>query len=616
MVKQPSRSQRAGLGLCSLAFIAACSGNLVHAQSPYDAGLSAHYAAAAPLPYNNRSNYNQPYYDPRYYDPNVAPVPNGYNAGYAGQHAGGPVGYDPALVASYYQLDLAAVEAASQGYDPFALIQDPRVAPTGFSASGGMPNGQYAMSRAETAALAGGNGYASPYDIQQAQATMPTLGYSGATISDGQYNIYGNADPANPSGGFRFAPAVPPWIKGFETGFYGNEDQVLFSVGGIFALRETDEGAIAGRALATAIINHDGPARAGVTLDLYMSRRVQFLGFDHLVKGGFFYDQQNVLRRYGFELGGIFMTNTGAPPFTFDMATGFGDGDEFLGGKLKKVSDVDVQMRFGLMFYELFRVGATLQYYHWNDPLLEPTIWAAGGYAQLNLGTCLMTFDLTTTDRNVQGFLTFTFQPGPRPRRSQTPPGSTIAQADWTRQYQSWMTQPVLRDIALRTGNDRLAPAVGAAAAGSLVGSITNVSCVVRFPGGTTGADNGNGVVDPGEGFEVDIVLTNGTTNNAVLVAVQGINASPTATIFGNATQVGAFGISGTTVAAGGSVTQTLGLNVDATAAAGDRISFIFEVAADGQRGRFRCGPFTVGQIQTGATDSATFLGLVSQSGP
>lgn len=538
---------------------------------------------------------------------------------------------DPSLIGAYYQMDPRAVAGSRVPYfqaadgSPYAIdfatyeqAQPDGLALTasgarqqpgyGQSPYGMMPGAypnQIGLTAYQEGPINGENGGLQPQ-------AMPRFGVNGE-----QFGAFVTPDPVNPNGGVNYRPGhnAPSWLKTFETGFYGNYDQVVFSAGGIVSLYEAPLGAVAARMLATGVIHSQGDGEAGFTVDMWASRQINILGYEHFLKLGGFYDRQNTLGRAGLETAGILFTDLLDCPPTYDIAVGFGEGEDFIGNRFRRVADVDVQMRFGLVLNQYFSAGVSAQTWHWDDPQFEESIWSFGGFARIELGPqTSLTCDVNVGQDDVAGFVNLVWQPQRRLPRHIV--GATnVASQDAMAKYRGWHTTPVMRDLSLRTGQD---PSPGDAFA-NLLGNLGRVICRINLPG-VNGVDDDpanpgvpNGIVDPGDEYEIQILFMAGS-RTATGVAYQGVGGA-TSVVTGNATEVAFVGSTpvfvpaGTTVVANGLAEFQIAVN--ATAAVDDQIFVDFEVTADGQTGLFRCGPVIVGTSTNGQTDTAEFLGLV-----
>jgi len=150
----------------------------------------------------------------------------------------------------------------------------------------------------------------------------------------------------------------------------------------------------------------------------------------------------------------------------------------------------------------------------------------------------------------------------------------------------------VERDFHVRVEkwNDRSLP---------VVGNLNNVQMVVRFPGVNCGGgcldNNSNGVAGAGDGFEIDFLLTNLTSQPATNVSYTNAAVS-TSWIFG-------FNTSGILAdAPAGGTTRTddvedLDLDIPLGTPDGTQFNITVDFSSDGQTTSLTFGPFTVGSI-------------------
>jgi hypothetical protein len=130
-----------------------------------------------------------------------------------------------------------------------------------------------------------------------------------------------------------------------------------------------------------------------------------------------------------------------------------------------------------------------------------------------------------------------------------------------------------------------------------VVGNLNNVQLVVRFPS-TNPPDvdtNGNGVVDAGEIFELDVLMTNLSGSNSTGISYANATVSNAGSIYINNS-------ANLPDAPSGGTTRTdnatdMDILVDAGATAGTQFNVILDFTADGQTRTLTFGPFTVGSI-------------------
>lgn len=136
----------------------------------------------------------------------------------------------------------------------------------------------------------------------------------------------------------------------------------------------------------------------------------------------------------------------------------------------------------------------------------------------------------------------------------------------------------------------------------TVVGNLTNIQLVIRFPGSVCSFcsdGNTNGVVDSGEGFEADVFVTN-------------LSSQPSTTMsYSNATVSSGFitsndsGILADAAAGGTSITNTttdLDINIPSTIPNGTPFTISFDFTANGETQHLTFGPLTVGSITNGQT--------------
>lgn len=547
-----------------------------------------------------------------------------FNTGTVGSlHRRPPTTYDPALLAAYYNVDPSVVSAATSPYRQFDGQQnfeidmtpyqdDMRRRQYGFN--GNAPQQQYAMQPGQdpfrqVSAFGGpGDGRGGP----QPQS-VPTLSYN----APGGVSVYGRPDPNHGAGGMSFSPLTPPWLTGFDAGVFANDDQVLFTLGGTIKLWEGTHSVIGTRIVANGTTFHSGPGEFGVSVDAWGASRVEVLGIGHLLKVGGLWDQQGQFHRGGFTVGGILFPEKAKAPPTFDLAFGFGGGSDVWQGRFRQVANFDAQIRLGFVFFDILRVGGSMQFWQWDNPNLDPDQTSAGGYVQVDLGQWMITGDVQATEENAQGFVYVTWMPGRHHGPLHSPHTYNVTTSKTFERYRSWMTSAPIRDMALRTGEVATDDGVAALARQFRVGNITDVLCTTTFdPADDTNMD---GLLSPGEAFDVEITFVNNTPQDASPTPsategtrYQGVGGGTTIAVSGPATTTGGMSAP-VTVPARTTVTATpaISVTVDATATASDQIFIEFEVVSDGQIGRFRCGPVTVGTMPSSAAMRATFLNYV-----
>jgi hypothetical protein len=556
--------------------------------------------------------------------PQSAWQPNAYSGAPAAygaigkMHHGVPTSYDPARLAEYYGVDPSLVNGATLPYDQQPEQKGYGIDLAAFGRnsapepSNGGPQQEYLMdpnaNPYRQASMFGGPGDGRGGTAPQA---VPNIAYNAAP----GLSVYGTPDPNRGSGGMRFTPKTPPWLTGFEAGAYANDDELLLTLGGTLKIWEGTHSAIGTRVLGSVATFHNGPGKVGVSVDVWGATRLELLGVGHLLKVGGLWDQQGDLHRGGFTVAGILFPEMAKTPLTFDLAFGFGGGSGQWQGMYREVADYDAQIRAGIILFDILRVGGSIQYWQWNNPIFDPNQSSAGGYAQIDFGQWMLTGDVQATKENAQGFLNVVWLPGRRHGPLHSPKTVNVTSTRAMTKYRSWMTAAPIRDLAMRTGE---APATGRGptpVSGVRVGNITNVLCtsvLTTDPDDPLNPDQTAGIVDPSDVVTTTITFVNNTPQDS--------SVPPTATTGTLYQTLAVVGNGTTTVAMSTPVSVPAGtaipaptlvpITIDALAAVGDSIFLEFEVLADGQIGRFRCGPITVGAAPP-ATMSATFLGYV-----
>jgi len=135
----------------------------------------------------------------------------------------------------------------------------------------------------------------------------------------------------------------------------------------------------------------------------------------------------------------------------------------------------------------------------------------------------------------------------------------------------------------------------------SVVGNLNNIQLIVRFPGVVCGTpnqcldNNSNGVVDAGDGFEIDFLLTNVGTQVSTGISYSNAQVSTGwAFAFNTDATLSDVPVGGTTRTTN---VSDLDLPVPAGTAGGTQFTITLDVTADGQTATLTFGPFTVGSI-------------------
>jgi len=137
-----------------------------------------------------------------------------------------------------------------------------------------------------------------------------------------------------------------------------------------------------------------------------------------------------------------------------------------------------------------------------------------------------------------------------------------------------------------------------------LLPGLVSVFTEVAFPRNQTRDTNGNGIVDPGDQFELDMLVTAGSDG------ATNVSVGQFFEVLGPGGLVGGVGGNFGNLAPNETI-RTLPNSSDAcipvlgNAVPGDEIFVEFNVTSNGETARFRAGPFVVGQITGGQTVQA-----------
>ena len=423
------------------------------------------------------------------------------------------------------------------------------------------------------------------------QSSSPRLSTSLAVNEHSSVGVYGSADPATPVFGCAYSMNDNEgFLRQASFGVSNFEGNGAYYGGLTGVIHEGDQSAIATRVLLGGSYFDGLNDRIHVSTDLYAGHRLA--DSDNWIKYGAFVDIEEDLGKFGPALG-LLLNSTSKHPLTVDFALGFGLGDDVTEDQqtFYRAADYDAQLRLGTFLTRSIQTGVTVDYASWNDARYGDEELGVGGFCNLYLNQVQVQLDVTGSSEGARGFVNLVYHFGS--------PANSVARAYKVNGH-DWLLRPINRDpgVRVRRRND----------GGGGVGNISSVACIVRFPGqDTTGDNNNNQVVDPDEGFEIDFQFTNTSTQTATNVSF-GQNT----TVQGPGIQAGGVGgtfgdlLPGQTARTN---TQTDAcIEVNATAVAGDQIFVEFDVTADGQTRRFRCGPFIVGQIRDGDTDTASPL--------
>lgn len=444
------------------------------------------------------------------------------------------------------------------------------------------------------------NGMVQPGELQN-------LNYNQSLGQFGNVQMYGDPNGEGGVGGnYRATP--PSWlhIRDLQVGAYTNDEQFLITGGTTMEFFVNDSFGLGGRALIGSATNDHLTDEYSFNGDLYMGTTALD---EHWIKGGVIYDVQDNFHKYGPALGMLLFADR-RHPINVDAAYGLGYGDPVVNrsnSTLTTVADDDMQLRAGTYITPNLQAGFSGNWLNWADSRFTDYN-GYGGYINLNLGTLAINVDYTTGDGRDRGFVNVAYTFGGR--RSRATDGCDLAYVEHPR---DWLGKPVMRDVSLqlqRVGVTNLPPLPGSPTApiNQGVGNVTQVQGIVAFPRTETIDLNGNGIVDPGDQFELDFIFTNNTQNVATNVSF-GTNV----TVLGPGFQAGGVGAFVGNVPPGTTLrTNDLDdacIAVDSTAVPGQQIFVDFDVTSDGQTRRFRVGPFIVGQTtQTNIPVNATPL--------
>lgn len=433
-----------------------------------------------------------------------------------------------------------------------------------------------------------------PYSQDQEQQAVPQLSQS-MTLDDGTgVRFFANPDPDAPLVGSSVSRRSPVgFVRELNAGVSANEGQFLYNGGLTLAILEREGFGIGGRLLFGGADYEDLDDRQfSYSGDLFTGFRMLTRYGEHWIKGGIFYDWQDHFYKSGPAFAGLFFANE-AHPMTLDVALGFGGGDDIsfapVRQEILEVADRDLQVRAGIFLNSAVQVGFSGNFVEFDSPIEYHQEWGVGGFTNLMLGNIRLNLDLTVGEGGVRGFANAAWVfggPGYAPGRCMV-------------DGQAWLMQPVNRDVALRVRTKGIPPVDGA------VGNIGLVTGTIIFPPRLAqGGDvNNNGVIDPGDTFELDLRVTNTSTITATNVSV---GQNPT--IIGSAANL-ELDITGENFGdiPPGESRQTdqfsdLNIRVSPTAVAGQTFFVEFDLSADGQTSRVRLGPFVVGGIANGQT--------------
>ncbi|QGJ69207.1 Hypothetical protein PBC10988_8750 [Planctomycetales bacterium 10988] len=432
---------------------------------------------------------------------------------------------------------------------------------------------------------------------------VPNLGFRHGLGHHGNIQMSATPDYYNPTvgAGYNYHNHTN-WLSSLTTNISANEEQFVYTVGIRSAFVRQEKWAMGGRLLGGGAVNHtisDDLADSSyhVSGDLYLGFQSpwHFMNGEHWVKFGWFYDRQEEFSKTGPALG-LLLFNEWDHPITGDIALGFGDGDLYLNdrGEFYAVADEDFQFRFGTFVTENIQLGITTNYYTSPDErIFGKPDWEVGMFSNIYWRNMKFGMELTDDERDiVRGFFTFDWAFGGPRRKHHFRPADA----------QSWMLEPITRDISLRFFRGVEPDDEVAVSTDPVLGNITSILCIVRFPSQNPASTdpNNNGLVDPGEQFEFDLIFQNTTDSDSFNVS---FGLTGTVFVEGPATITAATG-SGVAVGTVESGTQIrtdeasdIDITINSDALPGEQIFVTFQAQADGEIGTFRCGPFIVGSI-------------------
>ncbi len=501
----------------------------------------------------------------------------------------------------------AQVYAPMPGGMPGGYYGDPNTStlysPQGPQAAFGPGDGYQAGMMGQDMGMLSQNGMAQPGEMQN-------LNYNQSLGDYGNLQMYGNPNGEGGVGAnYRANPASWAHFRDVQVGFYTNEQQTVINGGTTMEFYVDDNFGFGGRALIGSANNDKLTDEYHFSGDLYMgTTRLE----EHWIKGGVIYDIQDNFHKFGPAVGMLLFADR-RHPINLDVAYGLGYGDPLINrvnSTITTVADDDTQLRAGTYLTPNLQAGFSGNWTNFSGSEFEDYD-GYGGYINLNLGTLSINLDYTTGDDRERGFANVVYTFGGR--RSRAADGCDMAYVEHPR---DWLGKPVMRDVSLqiqRVGVANLPPLPTPPPPSMGVGNISQVACILVFParlaGGTlpTFDANGNGIIDAGDTFELDVQFTASNVNsNGVTFGQNAATIGPAMIIFSAGAPVG-------TVPAGQTITTTnlqdICVEVATTAQPGDQIFVNFDVTADGQTRRFRCGPFIVGQAtQTNIATPATPL--------
>jgi hypothetical protein len=440
---------------------------------------------------------------------------------------------------------------------------------------------------------------------------MQSMGH-GMSLGDyGHVQMQACPDPSNPGGGMHYnGLGLADWLTNAQFGVYTNENQTLYTGGTTLAFVRRDDRAVGGR-LLFGYADDDilGETTTHFTGEGYVSQQFGFVGGEHWIKVGGFYDAQDDFAKFGPEFGLLAFANCNHP-ITLDVALGFGEGDEIFlpaQGIAMDVADEDFQVRLGTYISERFQVGIAFQHIDFDNTAYDPEdpdrVFELGfaGFCNVQFRNVAMNLELGSDENDdFRGFLNLSYNLGPRRLGERWSPMFPLNKAHPVNP-QVWAMQPVQRDPSLVIRSRSTTGGGGGTTPTGLIVTCEIIQPVRIGPG----VDDGDGVVEAGEGFEVEVTVTNASGATVTGVAIVG-----PATVTGPAAAGNTFGTAAVDLAAGASTTtdsnSDADLVVNAGAINGASININFSITANGTTIPITCGPVVVGTTTAGTIITVT----------
>ena len=265
----------------------------------------------------------------------------------------------------------------------------------------------------------------------------------------------------------------------------------------------------------------------------------------------------------------------------------------------------------------MVQLGLSGNWARWDNPRFVDDS-GIGGFTRVSIADLQITVDVTSGNLGTRGFVNVAYVFGGPQRRNWRCPDTS----GFVDRPQDWLTRPVIRDVSLRVqevagvpgrtaGNDarrRWAGAGGGGAAEAVEAVDAAPAPTRAHPAGGERHPNlcslqvdpaqdqiNSGVIDPGDGFNLLVQFTNGTTQTATNISTTNLSATAPFVVFNSpTTEV----ISSGNLPPGSVVSNVIAssnMGIDPTATQGSQFSLDFDVTVDGQTRRFRCGPITLG---------------------